>query len=143
MNAAEPESGHLLLVGDPVAALAVAAGMMRETRAELSVHEATAAALERLRRAGRPLVMVDVAIDVEDILARLRDDRHGTREPAEPGRFVGRTVADVERTLILETLAHCRGNRTSASTLLGISVRTMRNKLRHFIEDGIPVQPAP
>ncbi|MFZ4748568.1 MAG: helix-turn-helix domain-containing protein, partial [Sphingomonas sp.] len=56
--------------------------------------------------------------------------------------FVGRTVDDVERDLILHTLEHCGGNRTSASTILGISVRTMRNKLRTFIEAGIPVQPA-
>ncbi len=79
MKAADPESGHLLLVGDPIAALNVAAGMMRATRAELSVHEASVAALERLRRSNRPLVMVDVAIDLEDLLARLRADRHGTR----------------------------------------------------------------
>jgi DNA-binding NtrC family response regulator len=150
MNAAESESGHLLLVGDPIAALNVAAGMMRETQAELSIHAASAAALERLRRSDQPLVMVDVAIDLEDLLARLRGDRRGASKPAglpagqdEPGRLVGRTVADVERALILQTLAHCRGNRTSASTLLGISVRTMRNKLRSFIEDGIPVLPAP
>ncbi len=56
--------------------------------------------------------------------------------------FVGRTVDDVERDLILHTLEYCGGNRTSASTILGISVRTMRNKLRTFIEAGIPVQPA-
>lgn len=56
--------------------------------------------------------------------------------------FVARTVEDVERDLILQTLQHCRGNRTSASTILGISVRTMRNKLRSFIEAGIPVVPA-
>jgi len=57
--------------------------------------------------------------------------------------LVGRTVDDVERELILHTLARCRGNRTSASNILGISVRTMRNKLRTFIEAGIPVAPVP
>lgn len=46
--------------------------------------------------------------------------------------LVGSTVEDVERALILETLRHCRGNRTSASSILGISVRTMRNKLKIF-----------
>jgi len=56
--------------------------------------------------------------------------------------LVGNTVADIERELILHTLERCRGNRTSASTILGISVRTMRNKLRTFIEAGIPVSPA-
>lgn len=56
--------------------------------------------------------------------------------------LVGRTVEDVERALILQTLARCGGNRTGASTILGISVRTMRNKLKSFIEAGIPVAPA-
>jgi DNA-binding NtrC family response regulator len=62
---------------------------------------------------------------------------------AELSLFVGCTVEDMERDLILHTLRHCRGNRTSASTILGISVRTMRNKLKTFIEAGIPVSPAP
>ncbi|KTF70594.1 sigma-54-dependent transcriptional regulator [Sphingomonas sp. HT-1] len=57
--------------------------------------------------------------------------------------LVGRTVEEVERELILQTLERCHGNRTSASNILGISVRTMRNKLRSFIEAGIAVSPAP
>lgn len=61
----------------------------------------------------------------------------------EVGALVGHTVADVERELILHTLDSCHGNRTSASSILGISVRTMRNKLRTFIEAGIPVAPPP
>lgn len=56
--------------------------------------------------------------------------------------LVGRSVADVERDLILQTLKRCGGNRTSASTILGISVRTMRNKLKSFIEAGIAISPA-
>jgi two-component system response regulator HydG len=62
--------------------------------------------------------------------------------PAEMGALVGRTVEDVERDLILLTLERCRGNRTSASQILGISVRTMRNKLKTFVEAGIAVTPA-
>lgn len=55
--------------------------------------------------------------------------------------LVGRSMADVERALILQTLEHCGGNRTTASTILGISVRTMRNKLRSFMDAGYPVAP--
>lgn len=58
------------------------------------------------------------------------------------GGLVGLTVEEVERDLILRTLEQCRGNRTSASGILGISIRTMRNKLRSFIEAGIAVAPA-
>jgi DNA-binding protein Fis len=45
----------------------------------------------------------------------------------------------VERHLILDTLDHCLGNRTHAAKLLGISVRTLRNKLNEYAEAGIVV----
>lgn len=56
--------------------------------------------------------------------------------------LVGRTVAAVERDLILNTLNHCLGNRTHAANILGISIRTLRNKLKQYNEEGIAV-PAP
>jgi two-component system, response regulator FlrC len=55
--------------------------------------------------------------------------------------LVGRTVAEVERELILETLKHCLGNRTHAANILGISIRTLRNKLNEYANDGIAVPP--
>jgi two-component system response regulator FlrC len=53
--------------------------------------------------------------------------------------LVGRTVADVERDLILDTLGHCLGNRTHAANILGISIRTLRNKLREYSQSGLAV----
>jgi DNA-binding NtrC family response regulator len=53
--------------------------------------------------------------------------------------LVGRTVSDVERDLILDTLDHCLGNRTHAANILGISIRTLRNKLREYTTAGIAV----
>jgi DNA-binding NtrC family response regulator len=53
--------------------------------------------------------------------------------------LVGRTVADVERDLILDTLDHCLGNRTHAAKILGISIRTLRNKLNEYTSAGLPV----
>ena len=44
----------------------------------------------------------------------------------------GMTVAEMERQLIFETLAHCGQNRTKAAELLDISVRTLRNKLKEY-----------
>src|SRR5215467_14553508 len=55
--------------------------------------------------------------------------------------LVGRTVADVERDLILETLKHCLGNRTHAANILGISIRTLRNKLNEYADGGVPIPP--
>lgn len=46
--------------------------------------------------------------------------------------LVGRSVADVERGLILDTLDYCGGNRTHAARVLGISIRTLRNKLNEY-----------
>ncbi len=64
---------------------------------------------------------------------------------AAPGALaglVGRTVADVERDLIIDTLSHCLGNRTHAATILGISIRTLRNKLKLYADAGVGVPPA-
>ena len=55
------------------------------------------------------------------------------------GTLVGRTVADVERDLIIETLQHCLGNRTHAAGILGISIRTLRNKLQLYKQEGLSV----
>jgi DNA-binding NtrC family response regulator len=62
-----------------------------------------------------------------------------TRATGERTQLVGRTVADVERDLILDTLQHCLGNRTHAANILGISIRTLRNKLKQYSQEGVPV----
>ena len=56
--------------------------------------------------------------------------------------FVGQTVAQMEKTLILDTLSHCLGNRTHAANILGISIRTLRNKLNEYADEGTAI-PAP
>ncbi len=53
--------------------------------------------------------------------------------------MVGRTVADVERDLILDTLDHVLGNRTHAANILGISIRTLRNKLNQYADEGVAI----
>ena len=55
--------------------------------------------------------------------------------------MIGRTVEAVERDLIISTLDHCFGNRTHAANILGISIRTLRNKLRQYTEEGVRVPP--
>ena len=49
------------------------------------------------------------------------------------------SIADMERQLILKSLDQTQGNRTQAATLLGISVRTLRNKLNDYRSQGITV----
>jgi DNA-binding NtrC family response regulator len=98
------------------------------------------------------LLSTDAEIGVDAILspdgARL-DQARGTDVAAHAAlaaeqvtrNLVGRTVAEVERDLILETLKHCLGNRTHAANILGISIRTLRNKLNEYSHDGVPIPP--
>ena len=77
-------------------------------------------------------------IDTDAIM--LTDEMGGA--PASAAGLVGRTVADVERNLIIDTLKHTLGNRTHAAKILGISIRTLRNKLNAYVQDGLAVPPA-
>ncbi len=66
-------------------------------------------------------------------------DSAGDGNSGETTTLVGRTVADVERDLIIDTLSHCLGNRTHAANILGISIRTLRNKLKQYSQEGVNV----
>ena len=46
--------------------------------------------------------------------------------------LVGSPISAVERDLVLETLAHTHGNRTVSARLLGVSVRTLRNRIAQY-----------
>ena len=62
-----------------------------------------------------------------------QDDRTTVRA------LVGRKMSEVERDLIIDTVYHCLGNRTHAATILGISIRTLRNKLKLYSDEGVSV----
>jgi DNA-binding NtrC family response regulator len=53
--------------------------------------------------------------------------------------LVGLPIRDVERDLVLETLVNTHGNRTATARLLGVSVRTLRNKITEYSAQGINV----
>jgi DNA-binding NtrC family response regulator len=53
--------------------------------------------------------------------------------------LIGSTVEEVERALVVQTLARCEGNRTQAARVIGLSVRTLRNKIQVYIAEGIEV----
>ena len=87
----------------------------------------------------RAVLLARGAVIRESDLVLLSSTRRDLADADLP--LVGRTVAEVERELILTTLRHTLGNRTLAAGLLGISVRTLRNKLRSYGEAGVPVPP--
>lgn len=58
-------------------------------------------------------------------------------------RLVGLPVAEVERDLILATLRRTGGNRTRSANLLGIAIRTLRNKINLYQTDGYSVPEPP
>ena len=69
--------------------------------------------------------------------------KSATEQPhINPNILVGRSISDVEQDLIIGTVSHCLGNRTQAANILGISIRTLRNKLRTYTENGLNV-PSP
>jgi len=74
-----------------------------------------------LKRAGTQLVL-------EDFFLHLEIDTR-TAEAQQPA---DNTVNGMERDLILKTLTETHANRTEAARRLGISVRTLRNKLNEY-----------
>jgi DNA-binding NtrC family response regulator len=50
--------------------------------------------------------------------------------------LVGHTLALIERELILQTLRHNQGNRTRAAGYLGISIRSLRDRIRNYRSQG-------
>jgi transcriptional regulator with PAS, ATPase and Fis domain len=60
----------------------------------------------------------------------------GGAAPAEDGDVIrlriGTTVEEAEKGLILRTLEHTRNNKTRAAEILGISLKTLHNKLKEY-----------
>lgn len=67
-------------------------------------------------------------IKIQKLVPKVEAEIYGSQQR----NFVGRTVAEVEKDLIVGTLNHCLGNRTQAAHILGISIRTLRNKLHQY-----------
>jgi DNA-binding NtrC family response regulator len=70
----------------------------------------------------------------------LREQDSGNTEPQVPG-IGGIPLVDIERQAILDTLRQTAGNQTKAAKILGISDRTLRDKVRRYKDEGC-LQPA-
>ncbi|HET6970499.1 MAG TPA: sigma-54 dependent transcriptional regulator [Phenylobacterium sp.] len=129
--------------------------LSQEAKRRLAAHRWPGNVRE-LENAMHRAVLLSVGAEIDENAIRLPDGQ--PLAPADPmartaqaaavaaetasRSFVGQTVAEMEQTLILETLEHCFGNRTHAANILGISIRTLRNKLKEYTEAGVSV-PAP
>ncbi|MFT4057187.1 MAG: helix-turn-helix domain-containing protein [Novosphingobium sp.] len=141
MGSRDHDATRLMLVGELGDAVGLANEMVRGSATRIGV-ESAPAAFEGWTGSEADMVVVDLAVNLKDVLARLRGGRSEGSVTASVSGLVGQNIADVERELILQTLRHCGGNRSAAAAMLGISVRTMRNKLRSFQADGMAVPPA-
>jgi DNA-binding NtrC family response regulator len=78
-----------------------------------------------------------------DDLAGVSADQKAASEAAPPGSMDEALsvmpLHEMEKRLILKSLEETTGNRTRAAELLGISVRTLRNKLNEYKQQGIDV----
>jgi two-component system response regulator FlrC len=81
------------------------------------------------------LLCASTELGVEDIQIEGYQPRLKTE-----GFSVGMTVSEAERLLIMKTLEHTGQNRTQAAHLLGISIRTLRNKLNEYKQEGLNEQ---
>lgn len=57
-------------------------------------------------------------------------------DSSSPTELRGKKLADVERTLILESLTRHRGDKNRVANELGVTTRTLNNKLRKYREEG-------
>jgi transcriptional regulator with PAS, ATPase and Fis domain len=76
------------------------------------------------------IVAAGPLIDVGDLPVTVRTEQ-AAAHPAD-GLAPGTTVDEAERRLIMVTLDHTGGNKTRAAQLLGISLKTLHNKLNRF-----------
>ncbi len=110
--------------------------------------------VRELENAMHRAVLLSTGSEIEEFAIRLPDGQPLAPAPdtavartasmaaeAITRTLVGQTVAEVEQQLILDTLTHCSGNRTHAATILGISIRTLRNKLKEYGDSGVAVPP--
>lgn len=77
--------------------------------------------------------------DVDSIINKPETTNETAPTPTITPQF-GTTVAAMERNLIIDTLKHTLGNRTVAAQILGISIRTLRNKLKQYEAEGFEVE---
>jgi DNA-binding NtrC family response regulator len=117
------------------------AGLSPAARARLIAHDWPGNIRELENVLQRAMILTDHAvIDDSDLASHIGSlpSSAPAEDDAEPGpngsmdQIIARTTDRIERALIENTMAQCRGNRSRAAAALGISRRTLFNKLKKF-----------
>lgn len=78
------------------------------------------------------LLTSKLLLEGKDILIEDSQFQAPVENPTGPALQAGMTVSEAEKLLILKTLEFTNQNRTKAAELLGISIRTLRNKISEY-----------
>jgi len=83
--------------------------------------------------AGEPeAAVLEVTAPVLDAAAEPSPILHAGAGPDSLRLAIGTTVEEAEKVLILRTLEHTKNNKTRAAEILGISLKTLHNKLKEY-----------
>lgn len=85
------------------------------------------------------LLSPGIEVRARDIQIQAAPEARVSQEATAGAWKPGRTLDEIERNVILDALKHFDNNRTHTARSLGISIRTLRNKLAEFRVMGIKV----
>jgi two-component system response regulator FlrC len=88
--------------------------------------------VRELENAMHRAVLISIENEIEADAIHLSDAPATTDTTDESSQAEGGTLANMEKNMIINTLDQCLGNRTQAAKILGISIRTLRNKLGQY-----------
>jgi len=92
--------------------------------------------LENMVQRGVLLSADQKVIAHDDVVNDFFTDKSPSSTGAADFVRAGKTIEDMEREMILKTLEHTGHNQKEAAERLGVSARTIRNKLKKYREEG-------
>lgn len=98
--------------------------------------------VRELENAMHRAILTSLEDEIEADAIQTADEATAANVPASKPASAGApggSLADMERQMILNTLDHTLGNRTAAAKILGISIRTLRNKLKEYGDQGLSI----
>jgi DNA-binding NtrC family response regulator len=81
----------------------------------------------------RAFILADAEVELEHMLPAASADAD---DPSRLSFALGTPLAAMEKRTILVTLAHCRGNKRRAAQVLGVSLKTLYNRLNEYASEA-------